>query len=109
MLLDECVPRPLAREFTEHRVAHVSEVGWSGLRNGQLLAAMIERGFTGLLTVDRNIGFQQSVHGSGVFIILMVARSNRLDELLPLIPDVKRAIGFAQAGQLVRVGDAGVK
>ncbi|MCA9283602.1 MAG: hypothetical protein KDA22_00190 [Phycisphaerales bacterium] len=105
VLLDECVPRPLARELSEHRVVHVSEVGWSGLRNGQLLAAMVDEGFDGLVTVDRNLGFQQSVQGSNVFVVLMIAHSNRLDQLLPLIPDVKRAIEFAQPGQLVRVGN----
>ena len=37
VLLDECVPRRLAREFVGHEIRTVHEQGWTGLKNGALL------------------------------------------------------------------------
>jgi hypothetical protein len=41
LLLDECVPRPLKRGIAGHDVKHVTEMGWSGKENGELLALMV--------------------------------------------------------------------
>ena len=38
LLLDESVPRRLRRSLSEHEVKTVSELGWSGVKNGKLLA-----------------------------------------------------------------------
>jgi hypothetical protein len=40
ILLDECVPRPLAKEFTGHDARTVAAMGWAGKKNGELLALM---------------------------------------------------------------------
>jgi len=80
-------------------------MGWTGLRNGQLLAAMQQRGIGGLVTVDRSLGYQQSVVNSGVFVVLLRAHSNRLEQLQPLVPELLRVVAFAQPGQFIRVGD----
>ena len=37
VLLDECVPRKLKRVLGDHEVVTVTENGWSGLKNGELL------------------------------------------------------------------------
>jgi hypothetical protein len=103
LLLDECVPRPLARHLASHDVAHVTALGWSGVRNGRLLERMLAAGYAGLVTVDRNLADQQDIPKSGVFVVLLVARSNRLDSLVRLVPDLLRAIDFATPGQLVRI------
>lgn len=57
VLLDECVPRKLKRELTEHQVLSVTERGWSGIENGELLA-LAEAEFDVFLTVDQNIQYQ---------------------------------------------------
>ncbi len=61
ILLDECVPRPLKREFTDLDLKTVSEMGWSGTKNGALLKLMSESKFTVLLTSDRNIKHEQNL------------------------------------------------
>lgn len=38
VLLNECVPRKLNIEISNHEVSTVTENGWSGLKNGELLA-----------------------------------------------------------------------
>lgn len=55
ILLDECVPRRLRREFVGHDIHTVPEMGWSGKKNGDLLRAMAGDGFEALVTVDQNL------------------------------------------------------
>ncbi len=65
MLLDECVPRKLKRELTQHQVLSVTERGWSGIENGALLA-LAEAEFDVFLTVDQNIQYQQNLKASTI-------------------------------------------
>jgi hypothetical protein len=104
LLLDECVPRPIKRELAGHDVWHVVDMGWSSKRNGELLHLMVTEGFEALLTVDRNLEFQQNLCASGIGVILVIARTNRLKELRPLVPDMLSAIAAVRSGRLIRVG-----
>jgi len=38
LLLDECIDRKFAREFVDYEVKTVPQMGWAGIKNGQLLA-----------------------------------------------------------------------
>src|SRR5947209_3013866 len=101
VLLDECVPRKLKRELTEHEVLTVTEHGWSGVKNGNLLA-LAEAEFDVFLTVDQNLKYQQNLKAFNIGIILLVARNNRLKTLLPLVPQVKQALAQIKAGDFIR-------
>jgi predicted nuclease of predicted toxin-antitoxin system len=103
VLLDECVPRKLRRELTEHDVLTVTEHGWSGIENGNLLA-LAEAEFDVFLTVDQNLKYQQNLKTFNLGIILLVARNNRLKTLLPLLPETKEALIHIRAGDFVRIG-----
>ncbi|MEB3343162.1 DUF5615 family PIN-like protein [Okeania sp.] len=54
IILDECIDRRLAREFVDYEVKTVSQMGWTGTKNGQLLA-LAETQFDVFITVDRNL------------------------------------------------------
>ncbi len=103
MLLDECVPRKLERELAEHEVITITEQGWSGVKNGKLLA-LAEAEFDVFLTVDQNLKFQQNLKTVNIGIILLVARNNRLKMLLPLMPEIRKVLEEIKAGDFVRVG-----
>ncbi len=105
VLLDECVPRKLRRAIETHEVYTVTETGWSGLKNGELLA-LAEGRFDVFLTVDQNLIFQQNLKRFNIGIILMVARNNRLKTLLPLMAKVNEALEEVKAGQVVRIGES---
>jgi predicted nuclease of predicted toxin-antitoxin system len=45
ILLDECVPAQLRRAFPGHDAVTVQEQGWTGIKNGALLAAPESAGF----------------------------------------------------------------
>jgi len=55
-LLDECIDRKLAREFPGNEVKTVPQMGWAGVKNGQLLA-LAQAEFDIFITVDRNLSF----------------------------------------------------
>lgn len=86
ILLDECVPRRLRQELPGHDVHTVPEMGWSGKKNGELLQLMAVQGFEVLLTVDQSIRHQQNLQTAGIAVVVLVAVSNRLGDLVPLMP-----------------------
>ena len=90
ILLDECVPRPLKRELTDYEVQTVVEMGWSGKKNGELLQLMVQESFTVFLTADQNLRYQQNLQQAGVAVVVLVAPSNRLSNLVLLMQMVGR-------------------
>lgn len=103
VLLDECLPLKLKRELPGHEVFTVREMGWTGLRNGELLARAASR-FDVFLTVDGNIPHQQNLAKSGIAVIVLAARSNSRRSLAPLMAKVRKAVPSLAKGQLLRVG-----
>ena len=99
VLLDECVPKRLGGSLVGHAIRTVPQEGWSGKKNGELLALMSAAGFEVLLTVDQGIPHQQNLRA----VVVMVGVSNRLADLLPLVPDVLAALGKVRAGDAVEV------
>jgi len=103
VLLDECVPRPLKRDLVGHDARTVVEMGWSSKRNGELLKLMVAERFEALLTVDQGIAFEQNVRKSGIAVVLVAARTNRLKELRPFVPQILAVLARISAGDLIRV------
>jgi len=103
ILLDECVPRRLRRELPGHDVWTVPEMGWSGKKNGELLRLMTPQGFEVLLTTDQNLRHQQNLKAVGVAVVVLAAATNRLADLVPLIPSARAALGAIQPGQVVEI------
>ena len=89
LLLDESVPRPLRNSFpATHEVRTVPQAGWAGTENGSLLRLAADGGFDALITVDRGIAYQQNWQHLPIPVIIMLAPSNRMDDLVPLVPKV---------------------
>lgn len=104
VLLDECAPRPLKRQLAEYDIKTVVEMGWSGKKNGELLQLMSQEGFTILLTTDQNLRYQQNLQQAGVAVVVLVAQSNRLADLLPLLPDARNVLNTIVPGAVIEVG-----
>jgi predicted nuclease of predicted toxin-antitoxin system len=102
VLLDECVPRALRNDIPDHEVQTVAEVGWAGVKNGELLrlAATV---FDVLITVDRNLEYQQSLTGVSLAVIVIHAASNDIIALRPLMPTVLDLIPQAERGAVTHV------
>jgi hypothetical protein len=104
VLLDECVPRKLRRELAGHEVLTVTEQGWSGIKNGELLT-LAEAEFDVFLTVDQNLKYQQNLKAFDIGVILLVARNNRLKTLLPLIPEAREVLETIKVGDFIHIGE----
>ena len=103
VLLDEQLPRHLARELHGHTVSTVQQEGWAGLKNGELLRRAADAGFEVFVTADRNFQFQQNLSRTRPGVVLLVAPSNALEDLLPLMPGLLDAIPKSETVKLQRV------
>ena len=102
VLLDECVPRGLRSELAGHEVKTIAEVGWAGVKNGALLERAVSQ-FDVLLTVDRNVEYQQNFAGLKLAVVVIEASSNDIAVLRPLVPAVLNAISNAKPGTVTHV------
>jgi predicted nuclease of predicted toxin-antitoxin system len=102
ILLDEQLPRQLARHFTGHNVRTVQQQGWAGLGNGELLRRAAA-GFEIFVTADQNLQFQQNRAHASLGIIVLVAPSNAFEDLLPLVPSMPEAVRNMQPGNVRQV------
>ena len=91
VLLDESLPRPLGRLLVGHTVRTVGQAGWASFKNGVLLALAANE-FDVLITADQNLEFQQNLKALPVAVLVVVADSNRLESLEPLIPQILSAL-----------------
>ncbi len=84
LLLDESIPVKFRRLLPNHDVRTVVEMGWSGVKNGKLLALAAADGFDVFVTVDKNLPYQQNLTTLPVAVIVLDAVSNELPALQPL-------------------------
>ncbi|MCY4484446.1 MAG: DUF5615 family PIN-like protein [Spirochaetaceae bacterium] len=106
ILLDENLDWRLGRLFdNEYEVRSVGGIGWSGMRNGELLAAA-ERQFDVLVTMDRSIEHQQHLPRYDLAVVLVVSVSNRLKDTAQLVPAIESVLSSRiEPGLLYRVAD----
>lgn len=91
LLLDESVPSRFRRSLPNHEVRTVVEMGWSGVKNGKLLALAANE-FDAFITVDKNLPNQQNLATLPVAVIVLDAVSNDLPTLLSLAPALERTL-----------------
>ena len=100
VLLDENLPHALRGELVGHDVFTVQYLGWSGLKNGPLLAQAAASGFKVVVTMDSGVPYQQDAATLPVAVVVPRAPSNDVNDLLPLVP----ALRNISAKTVVRVG-----
>jgi predicted nuclease of predicted toxin-antitoxin system len=102
LLLDECVPARLRQALPSHQVSTVVQEGWSGIKNGKLLA-LAATGFDALITVDKNLPYQQNTSKLPIAVLVLHAASNELPYLLPLVPALEAALVNLKPGNVMVV------
>jgi hypothetical protein len=101
--LDECVDWRLARDIVGHDVKTARQMGWTTVKNGELLT-LASQGFDVFVTVDRNLTFRQNLVSFSLSVIVLQAKTNRLADLRPLLPHLLAAIESAQPGTAKFIG-----
>ena len=103
ILLDESLPRRLVGELAGHTASTVTDSGWSGLENGELLRAAAP-GFDVLLTADQNLEYQQNLSKLPLAVVVLIARDDTLDTLRPLLLGLLELLDRLEPRTLARVG-----
>ena len=98
VLLDECLPRQLGNFLAGHDVQTVPEAGWAGKQNGELLELAAGE-FDVLLTIDQGVSFQQDLARFRIAVLGVKARTNRLADLLPLVPRILEELTRVRIGE----------
>ena len=103
ILLDEPVPRRLGAALASHEVTTVPKCGWAGIKNGKLLELAATK-FDVFLTTDQNIEFQQNLSALPIAILVIVAISNRMKDIEPLVPDILSVLNSLPPRTLRKIG-----
>jgi hypothetical protein len=103
LLLDECIDWRLSRDLAGHEIKTVPQMGWSGIKNGELLT-LAEKEFDVFITVDRNLSFQQNLPKFSIAVLVLHASSNRLADLKPLAPKILSRLPTLTKGQAEHIG-----
>lgn len=102
MLLDENLPRKLARFFDpDADVLTVAGRGRAGLENGELLA-LVQEEFDVFVTIDKSIPHQQDLSRFDLAVVVLEARSNAIEDLAPLVPKTVEALRSVQPKEAIR-------
>jgi hypothetical protein len=102
-LLDEDVDVRLRDHFGEGvEAVTVQYKGWKGVRNGDLLRAAAHE-FDVLVTMDDHLPSQQNLSRFDLAVVILRPRSKALQDLIELMPEVRRSIAGARPGQAVRI------
>jgi predicted nuclease of predicted toxin-antitoxin system len=105
VLVDECAPKVMKAALAAggHECTTVQEAGWSGITNGELLA-LAEASFDVLVTIDRNLRYQQNLPRRKIALLVVRARTNRVVDLQPHFAACIEALRTIQPGAVVEVG-----
>ena len=104
ILIDEWLPRKRKDSLSGHDCRTVPEVGLAGKRNGELLPLGEQLNYDVFVTMDKGIPYEQNLQSGRLAMIILRAKSNRLADLLPYVPDCLEKMRSIQSGQVVRVG-----
>lgn len=103
ILLDECLPQKLKQHLGGDTCSTVSELQWSGKKNGELLRLAEEAGFEVFVTLDRGIVYQQNLSSRRLAIVVVRTKSSRLADLVPRVGDVLNVVATIRDGEIVVV------
>lgn len=102
ILLDESLPIELRDELPQYPIHSAQEMGWSALKNGDLLRRAADR-FDVFVTADQNLQDQQNLQILPIAVAALVARSNRIQSLKPLVSQLLSALASLVPRTLLRV------
>ena len=103
ILLDECVHSGVRSAFPGHTVQTVSQTGWLGTEDGKLLS-FAQESFDVLVTIDRNLEYQNNIKKLRLGVVVARVRSNQIQAYLPIFDQPLVAVARVRNGEVVHVG-----
>lgn len=102
ILLDESVPGRLGALLVGHEASSVQRRGWAGIKNGKLLTLAATE-FDVLQTADKGIEHQQNLAALPIAVLIVLARSNRMEDMAPAVPAILTALSELQPRSIRKV------
>lgn len=102
LLLDESVPWGFRHYMTGHDARTARYMRWDGKDNGELLALARDE-FDVLITVDEDMPYQQNITERDVAVVILIAGTNDVNDLRPLVPELLNRIPLLKRGEVVRI------
>jgi predicted nuclease of predicted toxin-antitoxin system len=110
ILADECLPVRIKSLFPDFILSTVNELGWSGLKNGDLLKKAVIENFEIFLTVDKKIIYQQNISNYKIGFIIIDVTQNKLEEIVPLKELVIESLQTIKPFEIVQISSSeGIK
>lgn len=78
--------------------------GWSSVKNGELLRRATAAGFEAFVTPDQKLEYQQTIPRVDLAVVVLIARTNRLEDIAPLVPRFFEVLSDVRVGTVTRVG-----
>jgi|SRR5208337_161494 len=103
VLLDACIPHWLRKHLSNAEVETASFAGLDHLSDSALLDAMEGR-FDVLVTLDRNLTYQQKIAGRSISVIVLRIADQTPEAFRALAPALNNAIAEAKAGKVKLLG-----
>lgn len=100
VIIDECLPRPLKSLLAGHDYRTVKEMGWDGVKNGELLL-LADKSFEVFVTGDKNLRYQQNLAARQIAIILLP--TTHWPTIRLHVTEVQQAMNAVQHGDFIEV------
>jgi len=96
--------RLISVTFENHECPSAEWAGLKGFKNDELVRAAELAGYEVLLTVDQGMRHQQNIARRRISVIAIHAKTNQLEDLLPLLQAIQDALRTAKPGQTQTIG-----
>ena len=103
VLIDECVDPRVKTLLFDHQPATVHDEGWGALEDGPLLTAAQEE-FDVLVTIDRNLEFQQNLAKFRIGVVIVRVPKNQLSCYQMVQEELLLAVKQVRPGEVLHVG-----
>lgn len=99
ILLDECITKKLKVILVGHTVYTIGQMEWTGLKNGMLIKRAEQKNFDILLTIDKNICYQQNISKYNLAIVVLNTNNSNIESLQDYIPNFLNQIHNFEKGK----------
>lgn len=100
IIIDECVPSIVKRGLPSRNIVTVQEMGWAGIKNGQLLQLVAAR-FDVLITSDKNLRYQQNLEAFDLSIVLLP--SNQVPAVKAVLVQLDTALNTIGTNEFIEI------
>lgn len=103
LLLDQNLPHRIRHELPGHDVFTAAFMGWDAIENGELLRLAAQHGFDAVITNDRGLEYEQNIGALPVAVVIVLAKTNTIECIRPLYPDLLAALRRLRPCELAKV------